>query len=160
MSTNPWPWNQSTSTDGSPASIFGALPASFQLGAPNLGVADLVSFHFTSFNPSILNCTVMGPRSIVYYKVVTERGSSTTVLRNNQGTDVAALEWRRQPYIEMQGSVPRQKISEWLPLSSNKASRKMLVNNVQYRWTPYGNDIYVSGLPHCMIPVPGADPHK
>jgi hypothetical protein len=138
---NVWPWSQSDTSHG--ASIFGALPASFQLGAPSLGVADLVSFHFAAFDPNILNCTVVGPRSIVYYKVVTDSDSSATVLRDNQNAHTAVLEWHRQPCIEMKDNVPRQKISEWLPLSSNKTSRKMLVNNVLYRWMPFGNDVYV-----------------
>jgi hypothetical protein len=143
MSNTTWPWSQS---NGAPASLFGALPAQFQLGAPPLGVADLISFHFTSFAPSILNCTVMGPRSIVYYKVVTAPGSSTTTLRDNQGSEAALLGWSRQPYVQMGTSVPKQKVLEWLPLSSNKASRKMFVQNVQYRWVPIGNDIYVSSF--------------
>jgi hypothetical protein len=138
-----WPWNQANG-GGVPTSIFGALPATFMLDTPSLGVADLVAFHFTSFNPSILNCTVMGPRSIVYYKVVTEAGRSTTILCDSQSKDSAMLEWHRQPCVEMKGTLPRQKVLEWLVLSSNKSARKMNVNGEQYRWTPYGNDIYVS----------------
>jgi hypothetical protein len=144
MSQTCWPWSQSGTSQGAPASAFGALPASFQFNTPSLGVADLVSFHFAAFNPNILNCTIMGPRSIVYYQVVTEAGGSTTVLRDNKGAHAAVLEWRRQPYIQMKGSVPHQRVSEWLLLSSNRISRKMMVNNVQYRWTPYANDVFVS----------------
>jgi hypothetical protein len=139
---NEWPWSQSDASNV--ASIFGALPASFQLGAPSLGLADLVSFHFTAFSPNILNCTVMGPRSLVYYKVATDPDNLTTKLRDNQSAHAAIIQWRGQPYIEMKDIVPYQKILEWLPLSSNKLSRKMLVNNVLYRWMPFGHDVYVS----------------
>jgi hypothetical protein len=92
----------------------------YSLGGPSLG-ANVVNFHFTAFNPTILNCTVMGPRSLVHYTVVTDPARpGATSLRDNQGASVAEVQWRTQPRIDVRGSKPGLKVAEWLPLSSDK----------------------------------------
>jgi hypothetical protein len=115
-----WPWNQPGSTGGPPSSTFGAMPAAFDLGGPSLGT-DVVNFHFTAFNPTILNCTVMGPRSLVYYTIMTDPARpGATSLRDNQGASVAEVQWRTQPRINVRGSKAEMKVAEWLALSSDR----------------------------------------
>jgi hypothetical protein len=103
-----------------PSSIYGALPASSTLSGPSLG-PDIVSFHFCAFNPTILNCTVMGPRSLVYYNIVTDASRpNLTTLYDNQGASIAQVHWRTQPRLDIRGGISGQKVAEWLPPSSNK----------------------------------------
>ena len=109
-------WNAASgqSTGAPPPSVFGALPyptASSQL-------PDAVTFTFTSFNPTILNCKVVGPRNETYFRVVTEGGY--TMLKNARGSNIALLGWQDHPTIEAPGLVTKQPVRHWLRLSAER----------------------------------------
>lgn len=81
----------------------------------------MTSFFFTSYNPNIFNCTVVGPKAQPCYTIVTDdQMPGYTVVRDMEGKNVSLIEWQRQPYIEIRGMVSKQAIGTWLRLSPNK----------------------------------------
>jgi hypothetical protein len=143
----------------SPISIFGALPAPFPT------TSSLVAFHFTSFNPTILNCTILGPNSRPYFHVTTDSSFAYTVLKNNEGRTLAAISWQTQPIVEVPGTTPKQAARQFLRLSPDQRytipkhlidptestyhlsftrSRGMSVRGAWYTWTPNSESIGVS----------------
>ncbi|TCD65088.1 hypothetical protein EIP91_003097 [Steccherinum ochraceum] len=120
---------------GSPPSIFGALP-SLSSSKSLLWSAqpDNATFSFTSFNSTILNCTVLSPQKHVAYRIVTEPSApSYTILKDNDSRNVAMVQWQPNSTLEIRGAAPSQRIKDWLSLSSDK--RKMWVRGVPYSWT-------------------------
>jgi hypothetical protein len=162
-----------------PPSILGALPS---LQSPPLAPGqrqaspNVLSFHFTSFSPTIMNCTVVGPQSRTFYRIMSDPNGSPfcTIIREFEGQNVALIEWQPHPNVEIRGVAPKQRAQTWIGLSSDRAyatleihhnltltacggrSRNMYVSNVGYKWTPSGNDIcvrpiYNSLKPYCDI---------
>jgi len=100
-----------------PPSIFGALPAPSHHRSPS----PVITFHLASFNPTILNCTVVGPHSRPWFHVVTEPAMvQYTVVKNSGGENVAFVEWQKQPLVDVQGVVPKQAVQRWLKLSPDR----------------------------------------
>ncbi|KAH7886918.1 hypothetical protein F5I97DRAFT_1936514 [Phlebopus sp. FC_14] len=117
-------------------SIFGALPypSGSNTHAP---LNELVTFRFTSFNPTILNCKVIGPNNETYFRLVTDASTQeSTVLKNAQGSRIAQVDWQARPQVEARGIVARQHVGQWLKLSSQRSSRYMVCNGVSYSWAP------------------------
>ncbi|KAF8155943.1 hypothetical protein B0H34DRAFT_660076 [Crassisporium funariophilum] len=123
---------------GAPApSVFGALPYPT---APS--DSNLVTFYFTSFSPTIFNCTVIGPQAQVYYRVVTDNYMpGYTVIKNAEGKNISLIEWQTHPLIEVRDLLAKQHIRTWLGLTKDKSSRTMTVRGMQYTWTPRDKSI-------------------
>lgn len=82
---------------------------------------DSVTFSFTSFNTTILNCSVLGPQKRVAYRIVTEpTAPSCTILKDNESRNVAMVQWQPNSTLEIRGVTPRQRVKDWLRLSSDK----------------------------------------
>lgn len=97
-------------------SIFGALPFSTPVPAPTM-----LSFTFTSFNPNILNSTVTGPQSRVYFQLTTDTPTvGFTVVFDAAGQPVAVIEWLDQPVVEIRGILAKRAASQWLSLAQNR----------------------------------------
>ncbi|KAF8348546.1 hypothetical protein F5887DRAFT_1157016 [Amanita rubescens] len=100
-----------------PPSIFGALP----YPAPS---SNSLKLEFTSFNPSVLNCTVLGTQGQVFYQVVTDpHNPGYTVLKNASGKNVALVEWQGPP------------------ARGDSSSRIMDVRGIHYTWAPHNKTI-------------------
>jgi hypothetical protein len=95
-----------------PASIFGALPGT----APPTPSSTL-TLVFTSFNPTILDCTVVGPKFQKYFTISTSRSPSgypSTVFYKHNGESVAIVEWHQHPTLQVRDVVPKQTTARWL----------------------------------------------
>ncbi|KAJ7064787.1 hypothetical protein C8F01DRAFT_983428 [Mycena amicta] len=136
-------WSQQSSASGSSSSssssspsMYGALPYP---NAPGTNPApNLATFHLTSFNPTILNCYVLGTSSAqIYYTVSTDSQMvGYTVIKTVDGRGVALVEWQKHPRVEVRGAVPKQDTRDWLKLSRDKTYRTMTIRGVQYKWIP------------------------
>ncbi|KAJ7659449.1 hypothetical protein B0H17DRAFT_954765 [Mycena rosella] len=122
-------------------SIVGALPFPPRLPGP---APTLLSFSFASFNPSILNCTVTGPQSRVYFRIVTDSPTvGFTVFLNAANQPVVIIEWLENPVLEIRGLLSKRPTSEWLSLSRNRSHRKMEARGKVFVWVPGGDHIFL-----------------
>ncbi|KAJ7048516.1 hypothetical protein C8F01DRAFT_1004534 [Mycena amicta] len=122
-------WNTPAgpSSSGGRPSIYGALP--FPTPGPPSTLPTFFSFRFTSFAPTILNCTVIGPQSRPYFRVLTDAPvQGVTAFQNASGATIALVQWHRHPEVEIRGVVPRQRSSAMLALSQDQSARVMTVN--------------------------------
>ena len=97
-------------------SVYGALPFS-----PPSQPASILTFRFVSLNPNILNCTILGPQSQPYFRVVTDMNNlhgdkAFTFVENSNGKITSVVHWSRLS-IEVTDIVPKQRLREWLALS-------------------------------------------
>ncbi|KAJ2925400.1 hypothetical protein H1R20_g11673, partial [Candolleomyces eurysporus] len=124
-------WSQASgSAQSQGPSVFGALPYPAD-------PSTMTSFFFTSYNPNIFNCTVVGPKAQPCYQIVTDdQMPGYTVVKDMEGKNVSLIEWQKQPFIEIRGMVSKQAIGTWLRLSPNKDSRAMEVRGMKYMWVP------------------------
>ncbi|KAJ7625741.1 hypothetical protein FB45DRAFT_1030076 [Roridomyces roridus] len=132
--TQAWQNGQSNSNsqNGRP-SIFGALP----YPTPDGATPTFFSFRFTSFNPNVLNCVILGPQSRPHFRIVTDTPlPGVSVLQNSNGQNVALVQWHRHPEIEIRGVVNRQRTSAALTLSRDQTSRSMTVNRTTMTFVP------------------------
>ncbi|KZP25016.1 hypothetical protein FIBSPDRAFT_856395 [Athelia psychrophila] len=105
-------WNTDSSSGGSP-SILGALP--YTNSSYPLPPGDLLTFTFTSLNPNILNCTVLGPNNRAYFAISTDA---------------------TMPGCTARGLLQKQKISHWLRLSPDRSHRVIEIRGARYMWGP------------------------
>jgi hypothetical protein len=109
----------SSAASGPPPSIVGALPypqTSYPLPPDNR-----ITFTFTSFNPTILNCTILGPHNRPYFSVSTDASMlGYTVLKDVKSANVALVEWQNAPLLEVRGILSKRKITDWLKLASDQ----------------------------------------
>ena len=97
-------------------SILGALPNPYPSGT-----TQVLTFQFTAFNPSIFNCTVVGPDTQVHYTIVTnDHMPGYTVIKDRRGASLTLIEWQLHPLIEIRGSLSKQPIHSWLALTPDK----------------------------------------
>ncbi|KAJ7905900.1 hypothetical protein B0H13DRAFT_2508533, partial [Mycena leptocephala] len=131
--------SQSRANNGRP-SIFGALPFTSPDPLPTF-----FSFRFTSFNPTILNCSVIGPQSRPYFRIMTDTPMpGVSVFQNSNGQNIALVQWHRHPEVELRNIVARQRVSEMLSLSPDQRfSRGMTVNGTAFTLTPRDNFIWI-----------------
>lgn len=98
-------------------SIFGALPFAKPPSPPKF-----LTFRFTSFNPNILNCTVLGPKNRPYFQVLNDTPTpGITLLQSMDGQGVAIIEWRQAPIIEVRNIIQRRLVAQWIGLSQDRA---------------------------------------
>lgn len=107
---------------GTAPSVFGALPSlPVSTSIPRSMQPDSVTFQFTQFNSTILNCTVLGPQSRVAYRIVTESTTpSCTIWKDNESRNIAMVQWQPNATLEIRGVTPRQRIRDWLRLSPDQ----------------------------------------
>ncbi|OCH85763.1 hypothetical protein OBBRIDRAFT_821391 [Obba rivulosa] len=138
-------WGQGQSGDslsnngsGTAPSIFGALPSlPVSTSIPRSMQPDSVTYQFTSFNTTILNCSVIGPQSRVAYRIVTETSvPSCTIWKDNESRSIAMVQWQPNATLEIRGVAPRQRVRDWLRLSPDQSRRTMEVRGTQYAWAP------------------------
>jgi hypothetical protein len=97
-------------------SIYGALPFT----SPD-ALQTFFSFRFTSFNPTVLNCTVIGPESRPYFRITTDTPMpGVSIFQNSNGQDIALVQWHRHPEVELHNIVERQRVSGMLSLSPHQ----------------------------------------
>lgn len=105
---------RSVNSSGFSSPVFGALPS-----LPS--VSSLPKFIFTSFNPNIFNCIILGPQSRPYLRVVTNVSTSShSLFQDPEGNTVASIEWHEHPMTQIGGTVIRQNVSQWLRLSRDQ----------------------------------------
>lgn len=110
-------WNQNS---GPPPSIVGALPYPNSSSYP-LPPNNLISFTFTSFNPTVLNCTILGPHNRPHFYVVTDAAMpGYTLWKDVEKKNIALVEWQNTPLLEARGILPKQKITNFLRLASDR----------------------------------------
>ncbi|KAK7047304.1 hypothetical protein VNI00_006535 [Paramarasmius palmivorus] len=130
MSINPFSsWNSSA---GSAPSVYGALPTA---GSPT-GAAGVLRFVFTSLNPDVLHCTVIGPNMQPHFYIVTDPASGFTILKRHDGKAFGVIEWQSHPIVEIKDLVRKQLSAHFLRLSSDQRSRRMAFNEGDYAWVP------------------------
>ncbi|KAF7337413.1 hypothetical protein MSAN_02267700 [Mycena sanguinolenta] len=125
-------------------SIFGALPYPTQNS-----LSMFISFRFTSFSPTILNSTVVGPQARTYFRISTDVPKpGFTVFSDAKNEPVVIIEWLTPPVLEIRDTVSKQKSTQWLPLSAEKRYRTMTAKGTTYVWAPDGESLclYASGL--------------
>ena len=114
-------WSPSNSSSNPPQpSIFGALPYSTPICSTTF-----LTFRFTSFQPDILTCHVLGLDNRSYCKVINDSpGPGVTVFRNMLSHDMrgfAIIDWRQpSAVVEVSDVVPRQPVNHWLLLSQDR----------------------------------------
>ena len=110
-------WSQQSY--GSAPSVFGALPSlPVSATVPRSMQPDSVTFQFTQFNTTVLNCQVVGPQSRVAYRIVTEPTTpSCTIFKDIESRNIAMVQWQPNATLEIRGVTPRQRIRDWLRLS-------------------------------------------
>ncbi|OSD01394.1 hypothetical protein PYCCODRAFT_1412496 [Trametes coccinea BRFM310] len=123
---------------GAAPSIFGALP-SLPATNPPTAMPDSVTFTFTNFKTTILNSTVLGPQQRTAYRVVTEATAPAyTIFKDNESRNVGMVQWQPHPTVEIREVAAKQRVRDWLRLSSDSSKRVMEVHGVQYAWSPMG----------------------
>ncbi|KAJ7148549.1 hypothetical protein C8R43DRAFT_889075 [Mycena crocata] len=128
----------SSSQNGRP-SVFGALPFT-----PPATLPTFFSFRFTSFNPSILNCTIIGPQSRPYYRIITDSPMpGVSVLQNSNGQNIALVQWHRHPEVEIRSIISRQRTSEMISLSPDQSYRTMSLSGTSFTFTPRDDFIWI-----------------
>jgi len=104
--------SQGQSWSGSP--VYGALPYPSE-------ASNFTTFYFTSFNPNVLNCTIVGPQAQVSHRIVTDNHMpGYTVIKNAEGKNVSLIEWQAHPMIEIRGLLTKQHVKSWLGLTQDR----------------------------------------
>ncbi|KAF8998306.1 hypothetical protein BDQ17DRAFT_1247855 [Cyathus striatus] len=139
MYTNPYAqggWTTSSTSSScsgwtqAPSSVLGALP--IVTGASKK--SGFQTFHFTSFNPNILKCVVIGPTKDYIDVITTSEAPECTVLRRADGEAIAIVEWFRRPFVEICGILPRTTAGQLLVLSPDRSSITMKFRGKTYIW--------------------------
>ncbi|KAI0350875.1 hypothetical protein OH77DRAFT_997049 [Trametes cingulata] len=131
---------------GAAPSIFGALP-SLPATNPPTAMPDSVTFTFTNFKTTVLNSTILGPQQRTAYRVVTEpTAPACTIFKDNESRNVAMVQWQPHPTVEIRGVAAKQRVRDWLRLSSDQSRRVMEIRGVQYAWAPVDGFICVSKM--------------
>ncbi|KAF9265745.1 hypothetical protein L218DRAFT_985970 [Marasmius fiardii PR-910] len=135
---------QGSNYDEPPPSVFGALP----VFSPTSSNVPILTFTFTSFNPSILNCAIVEPGSNTpSFFVVTDPAMPTyTLFKTPDGKSFGLLEWSQTFKVEIRGIVAKQPASQFLRLSSDQRFRLMEIGGQDYMWLP-GNQGSISLYP-------------
>ncbi|KAJ7289397.1 hypothetical protein C8J57DRAFT_1047026 [Mycena rebaudengoi] len=144
-----WPNSGASSSNNGRPSIFGALPFTSPETQPTF-----FAFHFTSFNPTIMNCAVVGPQSKPYFRIMTDAPiPGVSVFQNSNGVNIALVQWNRHPEVEVRSFFTRRPTSQMLPLSPDQSYRTMVVNGRTYSFIPQENFIglYSSSSPPEML---------
>ncbi|TFK35936.1 hypothetical protein BDQ12DRAFT_668107 [Crucibulum laeve] len=123
-----------------PPSVQGALPSLPSSSSPTHGQPNFVTFYFTSFNPDITNCVVIGPAR-KYTDILTATNPESTIectlFQDSDGRISSMIEWiGRHPYVEVKDAVSREPVRDFIRLSADQSYRTMIVKGKQYAWVP------------------------
>jgi hypothetical protein len=156
---NPHSINNGTWGSHSPPqpSLYGALPRS---GPPFQPM--IITFLFTSLDPTILDCKFVGPDNRTYFVISTSPNiGASTVIHDYRGKQVAAVEWDQQPIVQVHDVVRKQAASRWIKLAPDQryvalctdrstrtlvSYRTMEVKGKWYAWMPSKDGISVSSI--------------
>ncbi|KAF9258403.1 hypothetical protein L218DRAFT_877186 [Marasmius fiardii PR-910] len=133
-------WTGSGSSSQYPEpSIYGALP--FSAGSSSSPNDSILTFTFTSFDPNITNCIVLGPNSRPFFRIIDNSPSTGfTLFQNNEGRSIAIIEWMRSAtVVEIRDIVQKQLVSSWLAVSQDRSYRTMIARNRSFVWTTREN---------------------
>lgn len=79
----------------------------------------LLAYTFTSLNPSVLNCVVVGPDNHLQFQIATN--TSITILRGKDGKTVGLVEWRPDgSQVEIIHAVRKQPAGAFLRLAGDR----------------------------------------
>lgn len=110
------PFAEQWSSHSGQPSVFGALPFAAAPSTPHL-----IPFTF-QFRNSILNSEVVGPNDRIYYRIATdERQNMFTAFHGQQG-NAGHIEWRPTTLLEFNGTIPRQRATDWVHFDSRTGS--------------------------------------
>ncbi|KAJ7617143.1 hypothetical protein FB45DRAFT_756839 [Roridomyces roridus] len=114
-------------------STYGALPYGSDPTTSNI-----VVFHFTSSNNSVLDSTVVGKNTMLYFRVNTDSSSMAgySTVKNHEGTTISLIEWKDKPMVEIANMLSKRLVSDWLCLSRDASHRTMKVMDKKYVWAP------------------------
>ncbi|KAJ4475514.1 hypothetical protein J3R30DRAFT_3294534 [Lentinula aciculospora] len=119
-------------------SIYGALP----FPSPSLNPSPFMTFAFTDFKPSIVNCTILGPNNSPQFRVVTDSAMpGYTILKMMNGKNSAMIEWQEPAKVEVRGMISKQRASDFLKIPFDRRYRIMVIRSKEYIWIPNGNTI-------------------
>lgn len=108
-------WSENSQGGSNVSPTFGALPY------PSDPRCSCTSFYFSSFNPDIMNCVVVGPQAQQLYRVVTDKNMpGYTVIKKADGSNLSLIEWKSHPLLEIRGLLSKQPVGTWLGLSADK----------------------------------------
>lgn len=109
-----------TLDDPSQSRILGALPYPTYPDPP--ASSRYLTFTFRPSSRDIMQSTILGPSGQTYFEVVTcqSRNVSSTIISKADSQVIAVIEWREHPTVEVIGVLAKQKISQWLRLSSDR----------------------------------------
>ncbi|KAG7449685.1 uncharacterized protein BT62DRAFT_1073117 [Guyanagaster necrorhizus] len=127
---NVWGTLPSGSSSEIPPSIYGALP----WDGSSSNAPSLYAFYFTTLNPSIIDCTVIGPNNEPQFYVTTNSTMpGYTVLKAADGRSLGLIEWKNSSsQVEIRGAVPKQATNDFLRLSHDHRYRIMRVGGRDY----------------------------
>ncbi|KDR69066.1 hypothetical protein GALMADRAFT_1353082 [Galerina marginata CBS 339.88] len=139
---NPHSINQRPRRPNSLTATFSALPSS------HYSYESVYTFTFTSFNPDIGNCVVLGPNNRISLTVRTDT-SGTIISKVNQYDAVAVIRWEPHPTVEAASLLAPQLVGDFLKLSPDQRYRTMRADEKVYAWIPRqrGTSLYNAG-PH------------
>lgn len=122
-------------------------------------------YQFIDPSPTILNCFVLAPFSVLAFIVETSNVVlGPTTIKSDRGQPVACIEWDDDDNaVEIYGKLPRILVRDWLILVSDPIYRRQVFNLVicnfftrlcrrvrymdynshRYVWVPYEDKIYV-----------------
>ncbi|KAF9562370.1 hypothetical protein CPC08DRAFT_634182 [Agrocybe pediades] len=129
-SINSCPWRPNSSLPPT----FGMLPS------PQSKPASVLTFTFTSMNPDIYNCIVIGPNQQKYFEVRTSSGN--TVI-SKPGSAFAIIGWSQHPTVEANGVLSIQRTRDFVKLSADKTYRTMVIGGKTYAWVPRSHGVYL-----------------
>ncbi|KAJ7202844.1 hypothetical protein GGX14DRAFT_653141 [Mycena pura] len=129
----------SNNAPGGTPSFYGVVP-SYPLanGQPPAG-SNLIRFTFvpSGSDSSILNSLVTGSSGQTYFRITTNSTAhGYSVVQNSRYQNIAYIEWRSQPVVEIYNIVSKRNSAAWLVLSSNRSYRKMNAQGQSFRWVP------------------------
>ena len=145
------PYGQQWQQGGAAPSIFGALPSAPMPRAPNAMQADSVTFSFTNFKTTILNSTILGPQGRTAFRVVTEPAQpACTIVKDNESRTVAMVHWQPAASLEIRGVASRQRVRDWLRLSSDMTYATHSLQSLQLS-SPASLQPTNHGSPRCAV---------
>ncbi|KAH9941576.1 uncharacterized protein BXZ73DRAFT_74797 [Epithele typhae] len=119
--------------NGQSTSVYGALPS---LSTPATQLYT-VTYTFINFKSTILNSTIVGPDGRTAYIVSTEANAPAyTIFKDTEKRNIGMVQWQPYASVEIRGGSARQRVRDWLRLSSDQSRRIMEANRVQYAWAP------------------------
>ncbi|KAJ7246365.1 hypothetical protein C8J57DRAFT_726515 [Mycena rebaudengoi] len=102
-----------------------------------LSSPSFLKFTFLFPDATILNSAVIGPDSRPCFYVTTDSCTSgISLIQNANSQNIAIIEWRQHPVVEILEVIPKRHSSQWLKLSSDKRYRIMNAQRQGFKILP------------------------